>query len=224
VTLQQIEDRVMRRLGLTTSEQRQRVRDEINDRYREVQSTLNLGRTRRSTKTFTTVSGSRDVVASGVSVLETLRDTTVRKSPLSEITLLELRARDAADAVTGVPDTYAVSTHINDVLTLKLHPVPNQVIALSADVIASGTEMDSPDDEPTFSPDFHDILVHGALADEYMRVEKARPLGQIEEGKFEKRLGELRLHMARTAHLSRQTTDGGLLSGRRRVSPFYQVS
>lgn len=223
MTLQQIEDRVMRRLGLTTAEQRARVRDEINDRYREVQSTLNLGRTRRTTKTFTTVSGSRDVVASGVSVLETLRDTTIRKRPLSEITLIELRNRDAADTITGVPEEYAVSTHINDVLTLKLHPVPDQVIVLQADVIATGTEMEEADDEPTFSTDFHDLLVHGALADEYMKVEKARPLAQIEEGKFEKRLSELRLHLARTAYLSRQTTDGGLPLGRHDTSHYRVV-
>lgn len=205
--LEDLEHRVMSRLNLTSADQRARVRMELNDRYREVQSSLNLGRTRRASKTFTTVSGTATVVASGVSLLETLYDTTILKRPLEEVPLSWIRERDAAASVTGTPEVYAVQSHTNDVLTLRLYPKPDAVQVLSADVLATGTDMTEADDEPSFPSDFHDILVHGALADEYMKIEKARPLAEAEERKFEKRLSELRLHIARGQWLSRQTTD-----------------
>jgi hypothetical protein len=215
----------MTRLGLTAESQRLRIRDEINDRLRQVTSTLNLGRTRRASKTFTTVSGTATVVASGISTLETLYDPTTRKRPLEEVSMPWIRARDAASSVTGAPEVYAVQTHTNDVLTLRLYPKPDAVYSLLADVFATGTELDSPEDEPAFPSDFHDLLVDGVLADEYNRVEKARPMAQAHEAKFEKRLSELRLHVARSAWLSRQTTDNqaGLRFGAQRA-PFYTIT
>lgn len=207
MTLVQLEDRIMARLGLTTTQQRERIRDEINDRLRQTTSALNLGRTRRGSKTFTTVSGTATVIASGISVLETLYDPTVRKAPLDEVTMPWIRAHDASLEVLGTPEVYAIKTHTNDVMTLHLYPKPDAVYALVADVLLAGTDLSSSSDQPNFPSDFHDLLVDGVLADEYNRVEKAQPMAAAHERKFEKRLGELRLHLARTAMLSRQTTD-----------------
>lgn len=218
MTLADLESRVMARMNFTAPDQRTRVRAALNDRYREVQSTLGLSRTRRSSKTFTTAIGTATVSATGVSALETLYDTTIRKRPLDEVSLIWIRERDAAGSVTGTPEVYAIETHTNDAITLRLFPIPNAVQALSADVLASGTDMTEADDAPSFPSDFHDILVHGVLADELLKIEKARPLAQIEEQKFEKRLSELRLHLARTAWLSRQTTDRETMRGARRGS------
>lgn len=197
----------MTRMNLTSPEQRKRVREALNDRYREVQSALGLARTRRGSKTFTTTSGSATVVASGISHLETLYDAAVLKRPLDEVSLQSIRERDASGAHLGTPLIYAVQSHTNDVLTLRLYPTPNATQALTADVLLTGTEMDESSDQPSFPSDFHDVLVRGALADEYMKIERARPLAVIEEAKFEKRLSELRLHLAKTARRSRQTTD-----------------
>jgi hypothetical protein len=210
----------MARLGLTAESQRLRIRDAINDRLRQVTSTLNLGRTRRSTTTFVTVAGTATVSATGVSALETLYDPTTLKRPLTEVSLPWIRARDAASEVTGAPEHYAVQSHTSDILTLRLYPKPDAIYTLHADIMAVGTDLDSPDDTPGFPSDFHDLLVDGVLADEYNRVEKARPMAQAHEGKFEKRLGDLRLHIARTAWLSRQTTDNhtGSRLGARRAS------
>lgn len=225
MTLRDLEERIMERLGLTTESQRQRIRHEINDRIRQVTSSLNLGRTRRGAKTFTTVSGTPTVSATGVSLLETLYDPTVRKVPLTETTLPWIRTRDAAGSASGTPEAYAVVTHTNDVLTLHLWPTPDAVYTLESDVLLSGTDLDSPDDAPGFPSDFHDLLIDGVLADEYARAEKAMPMADRHEIKFDMRVKDLRLHLARTAWLSRQTTDnqvGSRLGAQR--TPHYTIS
>ena len=118
MTLADLESRVMARMNFTSPDPRPRVRAGLNDRYREVQSSLGLSRTRRSSKTFTTAIGTATVSATGVSALETLYDTTVRKRPLDEVSMVWIRERDAAGAVTGTPEVYAVQSHTNDELTV----------------------------------------------------------------------------------------------------------
>lgn len=216
MTLEQIEDRIMTRLGLTTPEQRRRIRDEINDRYRQVTSAVNLARTRRGTRQVTTASGSTNVVMSGVTLLETLYDPTIRKRPLTEVSMPWIRARDSAGEITGPPEVFATLTHLNDVLTLHLYPTPDGAYTYDADVLLAGEDLTDPDDAPGFPSDYHDILVDGVLADEYSRVEKAVPMAERLELKFERRLSELRLHLARAVWLSRQVTDN--MAGQRYAS------
>lgn len=207
MTLSEIENRVMSRLGLTSSEQRARVRDEINDRYRQVTSSLNMAPSRRGSVTFTTASGNPLVVASGVTLLETIYDPTTRKRPLSEVPLSLIRQVDPGGDRTGPPESFATYTMHDDVLTLYLFPKPDAVYALPADVLLTGTDMTEASDSPAFESDFHDILVHGAIADEYLRDEKVRPQAAAYEAKFGARLSELLLHRQRKIWLSRQVTD-----------------
>jgi hypothetical protein len=55
-------------------------------------------------------------------------------------------------------------------------------------------------DIPDFPESFHDILIWGAMADEYRKMEKL-PLMQDAEANYEKRLSDLRMFIAKSSYL-----------------------
>jgi hypothetical protein len=197
----------MARLNLTSTEARTRIKAEINDRYREVASSVNMASTRRGVTTFTTVSGDNEVTQSGVAKVLSVFDPTYLRRPLGETTLNQIRMMDAPLLVVGIPYLYAVTDNNADLITLFLWPQPTAVNVLNADCLLAGTDMDSDSDEPAFPVDYHDVLVHGVMSDELMKMEKLRPLAQAAEGKFEKRLSELRYFIIKSAYLSLKQTD-----------------
>lgn len=216
MTFVQIQDRVMTRLNLTSTSARARIKDEINDRYRMVQTSLGLARTRRGSKNFTTASGnSTTTVASGIAKVFTVYDPTNLKQILTETTLPAIRQRDPASAVKGFPREYAVKLHTNDAIVLQLFPQPQAAGTLVADCLLSGTDMSVDGDSPAFPTDFHDILVIGVMADELDHVEKTRPLADKFETRFEKRLAELRYFIAKSSYLVTKQSDHDPLGHRK---------
>jgi hypothetical protein len=207
MTFVQLQNRVMERLNLTSTEARTRIKAELNDRYREVQSAVNLARTRRGVKSFNTVSGNANVTVSGVAKLLNVYDPVILKRPLDEATPDQIRVLDAAGVTSGPPRLYAVQVHSADEITLLLWPKPASVSGLKSDAILAGTDMSADADEPSFPEDYHDILVHGVLADEYAKIDKLRPAGDKEEAKFEKRLGELRYFIISSGYLNMVSND-----------------
>lgn len=198
MTFEELQDAVMTPLNLTSSEARARVKVWLNLRYREVQSSLNLARTRRGSTTISTVSGQDTVVVSGVAKLFGLYDDEVLHAPLVEEGLDEILTRQTSATVVAPPRLYAIDQHVNDDVVVRLYPTPDATRELLGDALLAGTDMEDDDDEPTIPVDFHDVLVHGAMADEYTKMDKARSAA-MKEAKFEKRLGELRLFLAKTA-------------------------
>jgi hypothetical protein len=151
-------------------------------------------------------------------------DPVTLKRPLAEVTLEELRALDPADAVSGTPDRYAIYKQQNNSITLKLYPKPTGVGPLSIDGVLIGTEMVADGDEPTLPTDFHDVLERGALADGYDKIEKA-DYALKQESKFDKRLGELRFFLIKSARLSQFQRDNMVASGdSRRVWPYSNLA
>jgi hypothetical protein len=188
----------MNRLNLTSTDARTRIKVEINLRYREVQSGVNLSSTRRGLTTFTTASGVSTTTQSGIAKVLSVFDSTYLMRPLREISLNTIRSLDAPSLVQGIPYEFVVQNDTHDLITLRLFPQPNVVYNLQADVLLTGTDMSSDSDEPAFPDDYHDILVQGVVADELNKLEKFRE-GQLFEAKFEKRLSELRYFIRKSA-------------------------
>lgn len=212
MTFLQLQDRVMNRLNLTSTDARTRIKAELNDRYREVASGVNMARVRRTVLTIPTVSGNNNVTFTCAKLLD-LYDGVNLKRPLDEVTVDQIRQLDSGLTATGIPRMYAVLAHTNDSMTLLLWPKPVSVYNLNGDALATGTDMSADGDEPALPKDFQDILVHGAMADELFKMEKQRLAGEKEEKKFEKRLSELRYFLAKTAYLKRSPQDSYLALG-----------
>jgi hypothetical protein len=112
--------------------------------------------------------------------------------------------------VVGPSTNYAVQNMVADQVTLRLFPIPNSTYNLTSDCLLAGIDMVADSDEPALPTDFHDILVHGVLYDELMKLEKANPLAQIEAAKFSQRLSDLRFFIHKAAYLRLSQTDSFL--------------
>lgn len=201
----------MSRLSWASTDARTLVKEYLNQRYRETCSSLNMAPTRRGPITFTTAVGNNKVTATGVAKVFAIYDAVTLKRPLDETTVDDILSRDPANTVTGTPTHYAVYKHIDDEITLLLYPEPTAIAALTADALLAGTDMAADADEPTIPVDFHDVLIHGAEADGRNKMEKAA-LALLSEKKFEKRLGELRYFIVKSAYLSQSPRDNARTS------------
>jgi hypothetical protein len=219
VNYKKIQDTIMSRLNLTSVDARNRVELEINTRYLEVTSTLNLAPTRYGEVTVPTVSGQSEVTVSGVELVRSVLDETLLKRPLDECDILQLRAMESDEAV-GPPTRYAVKSAGSSETVLRLHPQPTAVQNLTVLALMAGTDLANPNDEPSFPASFHDILVKGVLADEYAKLEKFQAAAKKEEAAFEKRLSELRYFLHKRAYLSRKATSQDVRFSSGRVWPY----
>lgn len=144
-----------------------------------------------STTTFTyTVSGSPATPATGTILVELLQTQWI----LGERTMDELRM--SILQVGDLPQNWAPANMNADEVTIQLDMIPSTAFILNADVEMNITSL-SGVQVPGFAQDFHDILVRGAMADELMKMEKYSE-AETQEGKFEKRLSELRLYIAKS--------------------------
>lgn len=214
MTFLELQNAVLTQLGLSSSDARARVKTFLNQRYREVQSSTNLARTRRGSVNFVTAAGSSTSTATGIAKLFTLYDPTTLDRVLSEVTLAQMREKDPTTTTTGYPYEYAITSHVADAMTVRLWPQPTAIATLVADCLLAATELSGDTDDPAIPTDFHDILVRGAKADELMRMEKARHLADKEEQKFAERLSELRYFLAKSSYLTTVPVDrAGIASG-----------
>jgi hypothetical protein len=192
MTFLEIQDEVMNRLNLTSDSARTRIKGLINSRYRAVTSGVNMKRTRAATVNVAAVANTPTVTLSNVARLGTLYDPTLLKNVLTEVTLPFIRQMDAADAVVGVPTNYAIVSHLASSMVLRLYPIPSANNTLKADVLSLATDLSADGDIPVFPEDYHDLLVDGVMADEYMKLEKQMPLAEVCENRFRERMSELR--------------------------------
>jgi hypothetical protein len=88
-----------------------------------------------------------------------------------------------------IGDTYARA------LMYALVPTPSQVIPYTIDGIAEIVDLANPTDEPFPNPDFHDILIDGAVYDEWMMR------GRVSDAKFLRADIELRIRRLRVSIL-----------------------
>lgn len=144
--------------------------------------------------TFTfTVTGAPATPATGTITVE-LQQTQWVLGEQSFDTLRNLPVMSSSPA-----QQYAIQAMGASTVTIFLGSIPSTVYILSADVEINLTDL-SGSGVPNFPADFHDLLIKGGLASELYKMEKY-DLSSVQEEKFEKRLGELRLFIAKSAYI-----------------------
>lgn len=143
-----------------------------------------------STTTFSiTVTGSPATPATGTITVETQQIQRI----LNERSYDEIRYMPVQP---DPPQNWAVQLMGATTVTIFLDSQPTTAYILNADAEVNLTTL-SGSQVPAFSQDFHDILVRGGLADELYKMEKYA-MSDVQEKKFEKRMGELRLYIGKS--------------------------
>lgn len=193
--------RIMSRLNLSSATAQTRIQNFVNERYRSVQTSCNLGRVRRGTVTTTTTSGVNTLIPSGI-----IKPLTVTLPALNRVlgerTQDQLRTFDPIQQWLGAPEIYAVTKFDASSFTMQLMPKPDASYSLTIDGVLRGSDMTNDNDIPALPEDFHDVLVFGGLADEYDHLEKA-DLALKQEQHFQRRVSELRYWIAKSIYLHR---------------------
>lgn len=224
MTYKEIQDQIMSRLNLTSTEARTRIKGLINDRYRAVTSSPNMARTRYASTTFAVTAGNPVTEQTGLAKVLTVYDPTYLKRPLREVTLDQIREFDAATITSGIPYAYAIEGQNAQSTTLHLYPKPTNDNTLLADVLTAFTPLVADSDVPTFPDDFHDLLVDAVMADELLKMEKAVPLAQVSLTRYQTRTSELRYFLLKSAWLKTVPTDmGGYIGEAGRVWPYANL-
>ena len=195
MTFTEIQTEVLDRLGLSSTDDTTRIGRAINRVYRTVTSALGIKHvSRRTTVNATTSLGiSTLTFSSSEKLINVVNRNVSPYKQLDEVTVDELRAEMPFSA-SDEPTRYAIQSITADTVTVLLNCVPQTAFALYADVYGSTATL-SGSDEPAFSESYHDILIHGVLVDEYLKVEKPS-LSALSEKRYDKRMGELQLWIA----------------------------
>lgn len=203
MTFDDLVSEVMDRLNLTSEDARTRVGKRVNDRYKRTTSSIGLITSRRVTI---------DVTIDPTAIDSTLPDYTVvgiekiiritSNFPTEGIRTLKELTYDELTGVLTLAQTsraWAVKLMGSGQVTFTIDSFTNDVFTLSVEgYVISDTLSD--DAEPFMPGDFHDILVAGAMADELDKMEKPQ-LAQIQEQKYEARLSDLRMFIAKSEWL-----------------------
>lgn len=202
MTFQEIVERIADRLAIPASQTASinRISRSVNDIYREVTTAIGVDLSRHSVAvTASTSLGIQTVTFSGVEKIERLiNDTSGSVKIIPEVTFDQIRnlTPAASDTITK----YAVESWTSTTVTIRLDVLPQTVFTLKADGFASATTL-SGINEPAFPASFHDILIDGVLAEEYIKLEKTA-LSDRALARFEKRLSDLRMWRAKSISLT----------------------
>ena len=198
MTFTEIVNLVQTRLNLTSADSLKRIGIEVNDRHRRITSSLGMLLTRRITTSATATIGQTTLTFTGVEKLINIVDRSVNPyRVLKEISVEELRAQQPS------PNTFVsyyciVNMSWNSV-TVEMDCVPGTTFVLFADALQNAATL-SGSMEPAFPESFHDVLVHGALEDEYLKLEKVK-LAADSGLKYANRLSDLRYFFAKSSYI-----------------------
>ena len=188
---------VQDRLNLTSQQSADRIGREVNDRHRRITSSLGMNITRRTTVQSTMVPGITTLAFAGEKIINIVDRSVNPYRVLKEISVEELRAQQPS------PNTFCsyyciVQVSWNSV-TVEMDCVPQAPLLFYADVLQNAATL-SGVMEPLFPESFHDVLFHGVLEDEYLKLEKLK-LAQDSGLKYERRLSDLRFHFAKSSYI-----------------------
>lgn len=199
MTFTEIVNAVAGRLNLSDPATLTRIGTEVNDRYRRVTSSIGVSTVRRATDTKNTAVGNPRVTFA-LNKLEIVYTIVAgKRRVLEQRTYDQWRNSDTWAPATGDSLVYAVESVGALTVTIVLDPVPTSIYALNADGMAPAVTF-AGTDVPNFPADFHDVLMHGAIADELYKLEKP-DLAKQAEAQYEGRLSDLRLFLAKSAYL-----------------------
>lgn len=204
MTYTEIVATVAKRCNLTSAEALLRIGDEVNERYKWIATSIGFNTIARRVAKATTTIGDRYLVfGPGNGILGVQKSLSVFNAgfnpPLvmGEITFDQMRNQVPG---TDPAQQYAISEMGAKSVTIYLGSSPSTAYELSMDCLASVATLQGAD-EPAFSENYHDILIYGAMASEYDKLEKA-VLADKKEKQFEGRMAELRLFIAKSAYLN----------------------
>lgn len=205
MTYTEIVAHIADRFNLKSDEQLARVGTEVNLRHREILSSLGVSQaTEWTTASATTTIGNRFLTfgPSPVAVLKVLAVYNLNSGIYPPPTLIEVSTDEllAMPVVADPPTAYAITNMGERTVTVRLNSVPATAYALTANVEGNTTQL-SGALSPAFSEDYHDILVNMVMADELEKAEKYdKASAKLKQAAA--RLGELRLFIAKSAHMS----------------------
>lgn len=195
MTFTEIVDEICDRLNLTSTTATARVGRLVNICYRQITSSIGLNTARRTEVQADATIGSQLLTFSGIEkVISVIDKSSGSNRFLDEVTVDELDRSPIADSDT--PTKYAIYRTNAATVQIKLNVVPQTAFTLYAPGIVETATL-SGTQEPAFPESYHDILVSGVLAEEYMKLEKGS-LSRREQMKFEDRLGDLRIFIAKS--------------------------
>jgi hypothetical protein len=210
MTFAKIVTRIMEKLNYRTDEAQARIEDTVNDYYKELTSSLGLDTSRRTTTDFSIISTSPSYTTLPeiqfeefekiISILYIPSGTNPQPQVLEQITydsMLQLPTEGR------VPQRWAVKSANANSVTVLLDGYP---AATTFTLRVTGTGLASTldgIDEPSFAESFHNALYWATLMDEYIRLEKGQ-LATLASSRYEKRLSDLRLFIAKSAFMDIQ--------------------
>lgn len=199
----------MQRLNLTSTDAETRVKDEVNEVYRELVSSMGLETSIRGVTTALTTTGSRYVTFGGsgedddrvLKLLSVFLPSDVAPPPYSVLTSYTFDELRNTIAGSWPPTQYAISRMGSATVEIFLDAeAPDSLQELNADcLLASDTMTDA--DSPFFPENFHDLLVYGVMAIELDKMEKEERAAKA-QAKFEKRAADLRMFIAKDAYIA----------------------
>lgn len=204
MTFTEIVATVAKRTNLTSDEALARIGDEVNERYKWLATSIGFNTVARRVATALTSTTHRYLTfGPGSDILGVQKVLSVFNTAfnppmiLGEITFDQMRNQVPG---TDPAQQYAFAEMGAKAVKIWLGCQPATAYVLSADVLASVQTLQG-GDEPAFSENYHDILIYGAMAAEYDRLEKVTQASKKEK-QFEDRLAELRLFIAKSAYLN----------------------
>ena len=199
MTFSEIVSAVQDRLNLTSSTSTTRIGIAVNDRFRRASSSIGLNLTRRGTATAASVVGINTMTFNLEKIENVVNRGTSPYTVLDEEPPEELRNDEPFSRAT--PKRYAIISVGASTTTILMDAIPTAAakFTLTADGYINSSTL-SGSMVPIFPADFHDILLHGALADEYLKLEKFN-FAQDSEARYERRLSDLRMFLAKSAYV-----------------------
>lgn len=205
MTFDNIVSKVMKRLNLSSSDATTRIGEFVNERYRQATSSIGLEPVRLQATTITFAAGYAglpEIVANDYDKLNRVMVLDTSVTPATSRTLKELTYDELTSRPTnnGLPNSYAIKLMGAHSVTYVLDAYPTaSAFTLRLDGY-SRLQDAAGSAEPVFPEDFHDLLIHGAMADELRKMEKPQ-LAQTAEGKYDGRVSDLRMFIAKSAYL-----------------------
>lgn len=198
-----VED-VASRLNLTSIEAKQRIGIRINDRYKRVTSSIGMITSRRQESPITVdasiLTTLPDLLIDGMEKVLRITYTAEdgRTRVMKQLTYDEMK--NVGPFPNRLPRAFAIKRMGAHEVTITLD---SWLVSVPFDLQVEGYDVAdvlADDAEPFLPEDFHDILVEGAMSDELRKMEKP-DLAAIAEGKYEQRLSDLRMFIAKNAYM-----------------------
>lgn len=207
MTFNEIVARTLDRLNLSSAAATTRIRERVNEAYKEVTTAIGLD-TSRHTDTVYTFNSTVDTDLPTFEILGYEKIARIllmsdADTPLRVLPQVQYDEIATNTQRTGLPSQWAVKSVSHGTVTVLLDGFPaGEDFILKIDGYPVADELVE-DQVPAFPESFHDVLIEHAMMNELRKMEKDK-LAVIAQGRYEKRLSDLRYFLAKAAYLDVQ--------------------